>query len=91
MGSKTWFLYLLECSDGSIYTGITVDVARRFAAHCAGSGARYTRARPPRCLLAAVPYPWRTLAARAEYRVKQLTAAEKRALLSCFDLDMRAF
>jgi len=37
---KTWYLYLLECADGSIYTGITVDVEARYAAHSAGKGAR---------------------------------------------------
>ncbi len=37
--SKPWFLYMIECVDGSIYTGIAVDVAGRYAAHCAGTGA----------------------------------------------------
>lgn len=75
---KSWFLYLIECLDGSIYTGITVDVAARFAVHRAGKGARYTRSHPPRCLLASEAYPDRAAAARAEYRVKCLSAAGKR-------------
>lgn len=74
----SWFLYVLECSDGSLYTGITVDVAARYAAHAAGKGARYTRGRPPRRLLAVVPYPDRAAASRAEYEVKQLPLPRKR-------------
>jgi putative endonuclease len=77
--AKWWFLYLIECSDGSIYTGITVDVAARYSAHAAGKGARYTRSHPPRRLLAAIDYPDRASASAAEYAVKQLTTSEKRA------------
>ena len=73
-----WFLYLLECKDGSIYTGITVDVGARYAKHVSGRGARYTRSHPPRCVLAIVEYPDRSAAARAEYAMKCLTASEKR-------------
>lgn len=73
-----WFLYLIECRDGSIYTGIAVDVAARFAAHVSGKGARYTRSRPPRRLLAIVEYPDRSTASKAEYAMKRLTAMEKR-------------
>lgn len=75
---KPWFLYLLECSDGSIYTGISTDVAARFATHCRGDGARYTRAHPPVRLLGFETHPDRSSAAKAEYRIKQLSAAEKR-------------
>ena len=75
----TWHLYLILCRDGSIYTGITVDVDARYAAHASGKGARYTRSHPPDRLLATVAYPDRSSAARAEYEVKRLSAAEKRA------------
>ena len=74
-----WFLYLIECVDGSIYTGIAVDVAARYAAHAAGKGARYTRMKPPRRLLATIPYPDRSSASKAEHAMKQLTAVQKRA------------
>ena len=77
---KAWYLYLLECTDGSIYTGITVDVEARFAAHTAGRGARYTRSHPPVRVLASIEYPDRASASKAEYAMKQLTAAEKRTL-----------
>jgi putative endonuclease len=78
MAGKPWFLYLIECQDGSIYTGITVNVASRYAAHEAGKGARYTRSHPPRCLLAVLEYADRSAASKAEYAMKKLTAAEKR-------------
>jgi putative endonuclease len=76
--SKDWFLYLIECEDGSLYTGIALDPEARFALHLAGKGARYTRSHPPRRLLMTEPYPDRSSASRAEYRFKQLPAAEKR-------------
>ena len=60
-----WFVYLIECRGGSIYTGIAVDVAARYAAHAAGKGARYTRAHPPERLLAAIEYPDRSSALKA--------------------------
>lgn len=76
---KPWFLYLIECRDGSIYTGITVNVAARYAAHVGGKGARYTRSHPPARLLAVVEYADRSRASRAEHEVKTLSASEKRA------------
>lgn len=76
--NKPWFLYLIECIDGSIYTGITVDVAARYTAHCNGTGARYTRSHPPLRLLGSESYPDRSAASKAEFRVKQLSATEKR-------------
>jgi putative endonuclease len=75
-----WFVYLIECTDGSIYTGIAVDVPARYEVHVAGKGARYTRAHPPARLLATFEYPDRSAATIAEYRIKQLSAREKREL-----------
>ena len=49
-----WFVYLLECRNGSLYTGISNDVVARYVAHASGKGARYTRANPP-VRLVAVP------------------------------------
>ena len=76
---RPWFLYLIECADGSIYTGITTDVAARYAAHAEGKGARYTRAHPPARLLGWEAHPDRSAASKAEYRIKRLTATAKRA------------
>ena len=76
--AKAWFLYLIECADGSLYTGIAVDVARRYAMHVSGKGARYTRSHPPRALVAVMEYADRSSASRAEHQVKRLSAAAKR-------------
>jgi putative endonuclease len=75
---KLWYLYLIECADASIYTGITVDVAARFESHKSGTGARYTRSHAPVRILGIETHPDRSAASKAEYRVKQLSAAEKR-------------
>jgi predicted GIY-YIG superfamily endonuclease len=61
---KTWFVYLIECVDGSLYTGITVDLESRFKAHREGRGARYMRLHPPLRMLAAEAHPDRSSAAR---------------------------
>ena len=75
-----WHLYLLECADGSVYTGIAIDVAARFAQHADGSGARYTRARKPVRVLASFELADRASASRAEYWVKRLAPRDKWAL-----------
>lgn len=75
-----WFVYLIECIDGSVYTGVAVDVAKRYAKHAAGKGARYTRSRPPVRLLASFEYPDRSSASKAEYSIKQLSPTQKREL-----------
>lgn len=75
-----WFVYLLECRDGSIYTGIATDVERRYAMHVAGKGARYTRSHPPLRLLARFEFPDRSIASRAEYAIKQLSPLQKREI-----------
>ncbi|VVE00600.1 GIY-YIG nuclease family protein [Pandoraea anhela] len=79
---KPWFLYLLECAGGRIYTGITVDVDARYAAHVAGKGARFTRAYPPSRILLSLSFADRSAASRAEYRIKQLSASQKRGLIA---------
>lgn len=75
-----WFLYLLECSDGSVYTGIATDVQARFDKHASGTGARYTRSRKPVQVLASFELADRSSASKAEYWVKRLSAVDKRAL-----------
>lgn len=78
---RPWFVYLLECADGSYYAGITTDVDARLAAHQAGKGARYTRAHRPLRVLASRAYPDRSSALRAEWQLKQLPRARKLAFL----------
>lgn len=84
--TSCWFLYLIECRDGSLYAGIATDVERRYAEHAAGSGARYTRSHPPSRLLGWCPYPDRSQASRAEYHLKQLTPARKRELCASWQI-----
>ncbi|KRG44307.1 nuclease [Stenotrophomonas pictorum JCM 9942] len=81
MRTASWFLYLLECRDGSYYAGISTDVEARFQAHRAGKGARYTRAHPPLRILASRPYADRSAASRAEWQIKQLPRERKLAWL----------
>lgn len=79
-GAKPWFVYVLECRDGSLYTGIAIDVHARYQLHAAGKGARYTRSHPPARVLAAFAHADRSSASKAEYAIKQLSPAAKRAL-----------
>ncbi len=76
-----WWVYILRCRDGTLYTGITTDVARRLAEHRAGAGARYTRSRLPLRLVWREPQPDRAAAARREAQVKRLPRAQKLALI----------
>lgn len=76
--SKTWFVYLIECADGSLYTGITINLEARFQAHLRGKGARYTRSHPPLRILGAQACQDRSAALKAEFRIKQLTSTQKR-------------
>ncbi|CBA14864.1 GIY-YIG nuclease family protein [Xanthomonas albilineans] len=84
--STPWFLYLLECRNGSYYAGITPDLQARYQAHLRGSGAKYTRANPPLRLLASRLYPDRAAAARAEWVLKRLPRARKLAFLCAPEL-----
>ena len=77
-----WFVYLIECVDGSIYTGIALDVAARYAQHVSGKGARYTRSHPPLRLLMSLVYADHSSALKAELRIKKLKPAAKRALVA---------
>lgn len=80
--SRPWFLYVLHCRGGSLYTGITTDVAKRYAAHAAGKGARYTRSFPPEALALVLQFDGKGEALAAEHAVKAMTAAQKRAWLA---------
>lgn len=78
---RQWYLYLIECRDGSFYAGITNNLIARYEAHAAGRGARYTRAHPPLRLIGARPYENRAAASRAEWEIKQLPKHQKIAYL----------
>ena len=72
-----WKLYILECKDGTLYTGITDDVERRLRVHNQGKGAKYTRSRTPVILRYTEDCPDRSSALRREIAVKQLSRNEK--------------
>ena len=75
------FIYILQCRDGSLYTGIAKDVARRLTEHGAGRASRYTRGRLPVTLAWSRRVRSWSLALRQEYRIKHLPRAAKLALV----------
>ncbi|HSZ14683.1 MAG TPA: GIY-YIG nuclease family protein [Solirubrobacteraceae bacterium] len=75
------WVYLLRCSDGTLYTGWSTDVHRRLARHSEGTASRYTRSRLPVELACVLPMPDRTAARREEARIKSLDRAAKLALI----------
>ena len=77
----TWKLYILRCGDGSLYTGITTDVQKRFAAHQAGKGAKYTRGRGPLGLVYSEDCGDHSAALKRELEIKALTREEKLKLI----------
>ena len=72
-----WFVYILECADGTLYTGITTDLNKRIETHNKGKGAKYTKMRLPVKLRASFDAQNRSEASKEEYRIKQLTRNEK--------------
>lgn len=77
----TWFVYLLRCADGSLYTGITTDLARRCQQHNAGTASRCTRSRRPVRLVYSEPHASRSLASKREAAIKKLSRQQKLALV----------
>ena len=76
------YMYVLECADGSLYTGYAVDVQARLAVHNAGKGAKYTRARLPVSLLAYAEFATKHDAMHEEYAFEKLSRNETDALLA---------
>ena len=76
-----WYVYILECSDKTLYTGITTDVNRRLLQHNSGKGAKYTRMRLPVRLRVVFEAKNRSEASKEEYRIKKLSREEKLRLL----------
>ena len=76
-----YYLYILECKGGSLYTGITTDVARRFAEHKAGVGGHYTRAQQVLRVVYTEKYPDRSSASKREAEMKRWPRIEKLSLL----------
>jgi len=77
-----WFVYIIECSDGTYYTGVTTDIDRRVSEHNAGTGAKYTKNRGPVKLLCSKEVESRSAALKLEARVKKQPKMKKVEFLS---------
>lgn len=86
---KEWTLYILECGDGTLYTGITDDLPRRLKAHRAGKGAKYTRGRGPLTLRYRENCPDHSAALKREIAVKRLSRGEKLALIGANAMSLQ--
>ncbi|MCE9643988.1 GIY-YIG nuclease family protein [Candidatus Parcubacteria bacterium] len=76
-----YYVYILECADGSLYTGITTDVERRFEEHKAGTGGHYTRSRSVTEIVYTEKQPDRSSASKREAEIKRLPKAKKLLLI----------
>ena len=84
MSASIWYLYIIRCGHGELYTGITVDVEKRFAAHCAGKGAKYTRGRGPLALVYKEECGSHSDALRRELQIKAFPKEKKESLIKMF-------
>ena len=77
----TWFVYILRCADGSLYTGITLELTRRFEQHNAGTASRYTRSRLPVSIEYHEIQTTRSSALKRELEIKSMSRKEKEVLI----------
>lgn len=82
---KKWFVYILRCGDGTLYTGITDDVQARFQAHSAGKGAKYTRGRGPLEIVYQQQTENHSAAAKLEWQIKKLPKSKKLELCAVYN------
>ena len=80
--SMNWFVYIILCTDNTLYTGITVDVPRRFDQHSIGKGAKYFRGRQPEQQVYVEPGHNRSSATKREITLKKLSRAEKLRIIA---------
>ena len=88
---KMWFLYIIRTESGSLYTGITRDIAKRFATHQSGKGAKYLRGKTCLDVVYQAALADRACASKEEYRVKQLTKKKKERLVTDQPSDLTAY
>ena len=81
---QVWYLYILRCGDGTLYTGITTDVEKRFEAHQRGKGAKYTRGRGPLELVYRETCGSHSQALSREHSIKRLTRDQKNDLVTAY-------
>lgn len=79
---KCWYVYILQCKDGTLYTGATDNISRRLELHNSGKGAKYTRGRSPVVLRYSEECDSYSAALKREYAIKQLTRQEKLSLIA---------
>ena len=84
-------VYILQCADGTLYTGITTDVKHRLVAHNAGKGAKYTRGRLPVALVFQEDHEGRSAALQRELAIKRMTRHEKNLLIEHYHLRSRLY
>ena len=82
MLKETWYVYIVQCADSSLYTGVAKDVEMRVSQHNAGKGAKYTRARLPVRLVHREPVADQGSALRREYEIKRMTRVRKWQLVT---------
>lgn len=83
------YIYILECCDGSYYTGYTNNLEKRIEKHQTGKGAKYTRGRTPVQLLFSEVYESKREALQEEYRIKQLTRQQKEQFIQAKTLNLQ--
>jgi predicted GIY-YIG superfamily endonuclease len=79
--ADTWFVYMLRCADGSLYTGVATDVDRRLEQHNAGTASRYTRRRLPVVLEYQEEQPNQSTALKRELAIKAMSRQKKESLI----------
>lgn len=79
---KTWFVYMIRCTDGSLYTGSTNHVIHRWHQHSKGKGAKYLQAHEPKTMVFVEEHPDRSRACKREYEIKQFSKQEKESLIT---------
>lgn len=87
---KSYSVYILECADGSLYTGYAADVRKRFALHRSGKGAKYTRSHKPLRIVYEEALPDKSSAMQREWAIKHLTKQAKEALIQRSGADVGA-
>lgn len=80
--TKNWYVYIVKCADGTLYTGITNDLKKRITAHNEGKGAKYTRGRGPVEILYKKRCKDKSAAAKKEAKIKQLNKKEKLEIIN---------
>ncbi len=81
LSRRGWYVYIVRCSDKSLYTGVTSDIQRRLKEHNSGKGGRYTKSRAPVTLVYSEAYKTKSEALSRESQIKRWSRAKKKALI----------